>query len=71
MFLICLLQLQCAIICSFLELAAVHPATAEEMGNIIKASLTKSRALDVIPTILLKQCPDVVLPCLTLITFRQ
>ena len=46
------------------ELFAFDAATEEE---IVKASPTKSCALDAIPTFLLKQCLNVLLPCLTMI----
>ena len=49
------------------ELFAFDTATEEEIEKIIKASPTKSCALDAIPTFLLKQCLDVLLPCLTTI----
>ena len=49
------------------ELFAFDTATEEEIEKIIKASPTKSCSLDAIPTFLLKQCLDVLLPCLTMI----
>ena len=49
------------------KLSAFQPATEEEIEKIIKASPTKSCALDSIPTFLLKECLDVLLPCITMI----
>ena len=46
-------------------LTELRPVTVEEVSNMLKSMPAKSSALDVIPTVLLKQCTDIFAPIIS------